>query len=103
MTIYVVMGSSGEYSDRYEYAVVAYKDNALAEQHVLAATQEANRIKLELNAFDWYDGNYDENEKRKQAILATSIYDANVSDDTYTGTRYYIVAVECLDTLPVED
>lgn len=36
--VYVVMGSAGEYSDRTEWAVVAYLDEERAKQHVVAAT-----------------------------------------------------------------
>lgn len=38
-TLYVVMGSYGEYSDRSEWLVAAYANRELAEKHVLAVTQ----------------------------------------------------------------
>ena len=34
MKVYVVMGTSGDYSDRREWVVCAYTDEALAKQHV---------------------------------------------------------------------
>lgn len=42
--VYVVMGTSGEYSDRNEWPVIAYFDKEKAEQHIKNATQEANKI-----------------------------------------------------------
>lgn len=37
--IYVVMGTTGEYSDRDEWPVAAYRDGALAAEHVVRAEQ----------------------------------------------------------------
>lgn len=42
--IYVVMGTTGEYSDRSEWPVIAYFDEEKAKQHVTLARQEAKRI-----------------------------------------------------------
>jgi len=42
--IYVVMGTTGEYSDRSEWLVIAYFDEEKAKQHVTLARQEAKRI-----------------------------------------------------------
>lgn len=40
-TIYVVRGSSGEYSDRNEWPVAAYLDEPSAEKHVAMASDRA--------------------------------------------------------------
>ena len=43
-TIYVVMGTCGEYSDRTEWPVAAYTDEGLAKDHVKAATAKAREL-----------------------------------------------------------
>jgi len=42
--IWVVMGSTGEYSDRNEWLVVAYEDEATAKRHAFDATARALRF-----------------------------------------------------------
>ena len=63
-TIYVVMGTIGEYSDRGEWIVIAYLDEEKAKQHTILAKQEAHRIlflakrlkKLSIDFERVYDG-----------------------------------------------
>lgn len=43
-TIYIVIGTTGEYSDKNEWFVIAYDKEESAKQHVNLATQEAHRI-----------------------------------------------------------
>jgi hypothetical protein len=43
-TLYVVMGSEGEYSDRSTWPVRAFIDQAKATAHVVKATCRANEI-----------------------------------------------------------
>ncbi len=42
--IYVVRGRRGEYSERYDWPVIAFKDKSKAEELVVLATQEARRL-----------------------------------------------------------
>lgn len=42
MTIYVVIGATGEYSDRTEWLVKAFKSEKEAQEFVIAATAIAN-------------------------------------------------------------
>ena len=44
MKIYVVMGTTGEYSDEIEWAVKAFRVLGDAEKHILLATQKANEF-----------------------------------------------------------
>jgi hypothetical protein len=46
-SIYVVMGQHGEYSDRSEWAVIAFHDEAAAKRHVTLAQDEARRLEAE--------------------------------------------------------
>ena len=76
MKIYIVMGTTGEYSDRIEWPVVAYKDKKLAENHVHNATQTANIIFSNMQT-DFTLG------------LCKNSYDPKMKMD-YTGTYYFI-------------
>lgn len=73
-TIYVVMGQTGEYSDRSEWPVMAYTDKPSAEKHADDAMMEARRLKAD------------------QEYGAKNKYDPNMSMD-YTGTDYYVMDV----------
>lgn len=44
MNIYVVIGTTGEYSDHREWPVAAYFSEKLAQAHVIRATQRANEL-----------------------------------------------------------
>lgn len=81
--LYVVMGTTGEYSDRDEWPVAAYEEKELAELHVTLAEKRAN----ELAAAEWrsYDGPKKPNE-----------YDPDMEMD-YTGTRYFYYEVPLRD------
>lgn len=43
-SVFVVIGQSGEYSDRRDWPVAAYTDRALAERHEFAATKRAKEF-----------------------------------------------------------
>lgn len=77
-TIYIVMGTTGEYSDRIEWPVIAFEDEELAKQQVEYAKTMADKIYercLEYNKFP--------------LISAKNSYDPNMKMD-YTGTSYFI-------------
>lgn len=52
MEIYIVFGTSGEYSDRDEWPVAAYKQLVKAESHVLAAKKWLQE-NVNLRGIDW--------------------------------------------------
>ena len=66
-TIYVVMGQTGEYSDRNEWLVRAFKDEDAAKNYVGKLTEDGNRIRRQFNGrslrgadkSDWIDPNFD--------------------------------------------
>lgn len=88
MQVHIVMGSTGEYSDRSEWPVVAYTDLAMAEQHVKFASRYADAVFAARESRWRWDS----------ADLANP-YDSQMSMD-YTGTRYYVMSVECASELP---
>lgn len=84
--IWVVMGTTGEYSDRNDWPVVAFPDKARAEARIVACTQEANKRFSESQvpdeSNDWSSYNTDNN-----------VLDPNMKMD-YTGTSYFHYEVE---------
>lgn len=84
--IWVVMGTTGEYSDRNEWPVVAFTDKARAEARIVACTQEANkRFSEEVEPEEenhW--GSYN---------TKNNPLDPNMKMD-YTGTSYFHYEVE---------
>lgn len=86
MNIFIVEGSTGEYSDHREWPVAAYFSEDKAKLHVVNATQRKDELWAKC------DGNYwelSENDKNE--------YDPCMSLD-YTNTRYRYYGVEVKDT-----
>jgi hypothetical protein len=82
--IYIVEGSTGEYSDHREWLVAAYYSEQNAQAHVLRATQRANELYVEHK-----DAYYNIPSGANQ-------HDPQMSSD-YTGTRYNYYETELLD------
>jgi len=78
---YVVMGATGEYSDREEWPVVAFYDLKKAEELVVKATQRAAELYKETES------------KYKYPEFGSNKYDRGMRCD-YTGTTYYIMDVK---------
>ena len=85
--VYVVMGSTGEYSDHVEWPVRAFLLETKAQQFVEACTREHERISYARSGF-WI----------QRRVEVDHALDPNYQCD-YTGTRYYILSVE-MDTDP---
>jgi len=89
MKVYVVFGTTGEYSDRCEWPVVGYLDEGLAKAHVLLATSRAKEWETSRKS-DFSD-----------APKGWSEYDKELSMD-YTGTEYFYKTVDIYLELPNE-
>jgi len=78
--IFVVIGTTGEYSDRSEWLVLAFRDEEKAKEHVINATRRANEIQVT---------------RPSQYSVAKELneFDPNMSMD-YTGTSYSYSEVE---------
>jgi hypothetical protein len=83
--IYVVRGSTGEYSDRWEWLVKAFTDKITAENFVNDCSAIARREFDNANKSSSFWG-YEK----------SSELDPNFSMD-YTGTNYYLEEVELQD------
>ncbi len=79
-TIYVVMGTTGEYSDRTEWPVLAYLSKPQAEEHVEKASARAREL-FALRGGRYMTNNPEVNE-----------HDPSFTMD-YTGTTYYVMPV----------
>jgi hypothetical protein len=96
--VYVVMGQTGEYSDRTEWPVVAYHDEARAKEHATNAGRRAMTLISEHadNAAHWDCRACDEAEERNyyaKCWHALNEYDPQMISD-YNGARYRVFSVE---------
>lgn len=81
--VYVVMGSTGEYSDRSEWIVCAFKDVVKAESLVQACNTRADQ---------WVAKRKDEYDAMPKNWMAG--YDT-VGYMSYTGSHYWYEEVDC--------
>src|SRR3990167_11101440 len=89
--IYVVMGTTGEYSDRTEWAVCAYAHKSMAEKHADEAMLWSHKHGKAAQAK--YEHTYKDEDK------PNSPWDADYQL-YYTRTDYYVMDVSMRDTLP---
>jgi len=92
VTIYVVMGTTGEYSDRGEWPVRAHRTKLAAEDHVARAERLAKAAfaKYGSHMFSWQteaEGGLSDEFKAEDPNLNWQ----------YTGTSYFIYEVELAD------
>jgi hypothetical protein len=85
--IYIVEGSTGEYSDHQEWPVVAYEEEIDAKLHVAAAEEWARVNSVSTQSDTLLD--YHERSDLKNP------YDEGMRID-YTGVRYHYYSVEVL-------
>jgi len=99
MKIWVVMGGSGEYSDRREWPVRAYTDMAEVQRQILLLTGKGNELSAERDRLRdevsdrWWD--FPSEEMRK------TLPDPFIEFD-YTGVSYFYYEVELVDDAKAE-
>ena len=80
-TIYVVFGTTGEYSDRTEWPVKAYASLKKAKTHILEADKVADAIFV-----------------KREGRMSSTNEETNPFDEDfrmdYTGTSYYYIETE---------
>ena len=84
-SIYVVFGTTGEYSDRIEWVVKAFHTEEQAIEFVTNVTERKDKAEAPYNVNHYVP--YNAIEK-----VAKEIGDPNYHSD-YTGTRYYYESV----------
>lgn len=92
-TIYVVMGSTGEYSDRSEWAVAAVEGKDGAEQYVKALQRQYESIPPKLKRDRW------SNSERIKAIMTLD----PCFDEDYTGTHWFLHEVPLVETAAIAE
>lgn len=88
MNVYIVFGTTGEYSDRSEWPVKAYLDEVRAQEHVEAASADAREFMATSHG-----EHYSVWGMTKEELAERFPHDPNFSCD-YTGTKYYLETVE---------
>lgn len=92
--VFVVFGTTGEYSDRGEWAVRGFLKAELAERFEFGCTQWAHEHTKRLDEHEECDDCYSEKSNfRKCPDAEKSPHDPNYRRD-YTGTDYYTIEVE---------
>ena len=95
--IYVLQGSTGEYSDRTDWIVRAYKNKMDADESCLTANQEAADYKTARDNFEMSEA-YERmpmvkvDEYYEDLVIELLSVDKEMRMD-YTGTSYWVV--EC--------
>jgi hypothetical protein len=93
-TIHVVIGTTGEYSDRAEWLTRAFESRAEAEAYVALLTAKRQALPARAGGIlDWSD--------RMDLQNAMRAFDPGYLED-YTGTSWYVEAV-ALETPPLAD
>lgn len=93
MKIYVVIGSTGEYSDRNEWLIKAFRDEEDAKFLVTNATNRANQIYTLATEEDWAFHKVYEPDENPSYF---NEYDPSMQME-YTKTIYYYKEVELED------
>lgn len=82
-TMYVVMCSTGEYSDRNERSVCAYVDEGMARQHVELAGAQAREIEMAISADRYADDDRRAERDEFQALLRQYFADGECDEARY--------------------
>jgi len=90
--IYILQGSTGEYSDRTDWIVQAYKDKVMADEECKQANQEANDYKEALDKLDNTKNDYyDKIETYEKELSKKYLSVDPTAKFDYTGTSYWVV------------
>ena len=87
--IYVVFGMTGEYDDAHDWAIAAYTDKAMAEEHAKLAYKDSVRLLQE------YKG------ERHLIPYAANRYDKEMCMDS-NGVEYTVATIPLLRSLPCQ-
>jgi len=80
--IYIVKGTTGEYSDRRSWLVAAYKNEEEAKKHVEKASERHRELNTKYKGVSY------------QISDEANEYDPHMQTTNYTGTIYYIDEVD---------
>lgn len=92
MLIWVLQGSTGEYSDRTDWIVRAYSDEEKANSDCSKANDEAHKCFKTLEEKDLcYPCNDAEKAQERNVRTEILTIDPDAQFDYYTGTTYWVV------------
>lgn len=91
--IWIVQGSTGEYSDHKEWPVKAFRDKGKAQRLVIEAQARCNEIATVKNEYEW-DVWWDMTEAKHATTV--NEFDPAMKLD-YTGTHYTCYPIELED------
>jgi hypothetical protein len=97
MKLYIVMGSTGAYSDYHKWTVCAYKSREMAKKHAEIAAYKIKKMFCEMKIFGIARGEVTEKLRENKWI-----WDPKISMD-YTGVSYFVVKLELKEKLPSEN
>lgn len=93
MKVWIIMGTTGEYSDRSEWPVRGYINEATARTEVEAMSARAREVQDEFRQVK-YD--FSPEGKARMSQIMQYIGDDSFNAD-YTGTSYYLMEVDIAD------
>ena len=98
--IYILQGSCGQYSDRTDWIVKAYRDKDAADSDRTKADYEAAECKKAIDEYEespeYYHAGWKDEEGKREDIRASILtVDVNAQFD-YTGTTYWVVPCELI-------
>ena len=96
ITVFVVFGSTGEYSDRSEWPIVAVQSEERAKSLVTQLDAKARELGISASQYKYlknttarYGADFDAAKEAMDAVLSGAIVDAV----DYTGVRFYYTDV----------
>ena len=107
MKVYIVFGTSGEYSDRTTWPIASYTDRNLAEEHVIKATEIADEIaflhyNLYRSSLQENRGLTEEEIQESNRISKLNLYDLE-PQEWLEKHNYYYETTNLLDKLYKEE
>lgn len=102
MKVYVVFGSTGEYSDRSEWPVAVYPVKREAEAHVALADKRARELCVSADGRCDYEALDNFRDRcRKGDLRLISLFGCEYID--YTGVRFWASEVDYYEECNAED
>lgn len=86
--LFLVYGRTGDYSDRREWVVAAYRDEAAAYEHVRLATEHYEALKAKYDDYDREDYKYGFPSDVPEE--AWGVYDSDLNDSCFSTVEYYV-------------
>lgn len=87
--IFVVIGKTGEYSDRREWLVKAFYDLDITQAFILTLEEKSRLIQIKMEALEEEGINLDYRDVIEKYFPEMKNMDKNFHGDYFTGTHYH--------------